>query len=204
MVDAPDASGSGREAPRWVAWAASAQRTLSPMATADPTSGVVVRVRLPAALARLRARDDRMASVGVPPHVTLLFPFVPVDRLGPAVRGELAEIATRVEPFEVRFARVDRFPGAVYLVPEPSAPFAGLTAAIVERFPDHPPYEGAFDEVIPHLTLVESTTLDLDPIAAEARRGLPFARRVSAMELLVEDGTGRWHGRWRIRLGVRP
>jgi 2'-5' RNA ligase len=186
-----------------MASAASSQRTLSPMATADPTSGVVVRIRLPAALARLRARDDRMASVGVPPHITLLFPFVPVDQLGPAVRRELAAIAATVEPFEVRFARVDRFPGAVYLVPEPSAPFVALTTAIVERFPDHPPYDGAFAEIVPHLTLVESTTLDLDPIAAEAGRGLPFARRVSSMELLVEDGTGRWHGRWRIPLGVR-
>ena len=174
------------------------------MTTADPISGVVVRVALPSGLARLRAGDDMAAAVGAPPHITLLYPFVPVERLRPAVRRDLAEIAASVEPFDVRFARIGRFPTAIYLVPEPSAPFAALTAAIEARFPDHPPYEGAFDEVIPHLTLVESGGVDLDRIAAASRRFLPFTRRVRSIELLVEDGTGRWHGRWRIALGVRP
>ncbi len=174
------------------------------MTTADPISGVVVRVALPPGLARLRLGDDMAAAVGAPPHITLLYPFVPVDRLRPEVRRDLAGIAASVEPFEVRFARVGRFPTAIYLVPEPSAPFAALTAAIEARFPDHPPYEGAFDDVIPHLTLVESGTVDLGRIAATAERFLPFTRRVAAIELLVEDGTGRWHGRWRLRLGVRP
>lgn len=173
------------------------------MTTADPISGLVVRVALPPALARLRAGDDMAAAVGAPPHITLLYPFVPVDRLRPEVRHDLAAIAASVDPFDVRFERVGRFPTAIYLVPEPSAPFAALTAAIEARFPDHPPYEGVFDEVIPHLTLVESGAVDLDRTAMTARRFLPFARHVRAIELLVEDGTGRWHGRWRIPLGLR-
>ena len=50
------------------------------------------------------------------------------------MRRDLAEIAASVEPFDVRFARIGRFPTAIYLVPEPSAPFAALTAAIEARF----------------------------------------------------------------------
>jgi 2'-5' RNA ligase len=172
------------------------------MTTAGPVSGVVVRVRLPAAIDRIRGRDDMAATAGAPPHVTLLFPFMPVSGLKPGVRRELAEIAAMVEPFEVRFARAGRFPGAVYLAPEPSAPFAVLTAAIAARFPDYPPYEGAFDEVIPHLTLVESPTAPLDEFARSVERYLPFTRHVAAMEVLIEDVDARWQSLWRIHLGL--
>jgi 2'-5' RNA ligase len=171
------------------------------MTTADPVSGVVVRVRLPAPLERLRRHDDFAASVGVPPHVTLLFPFMPVAALRAPHRRVLAEIAATVEPFDVRFAAVGRFPGVVWLMPEPATRFSALTEAIATRFPEYPPYEGAFDEVIPHLTLVESSAARLDEIAAAAQQHLPFTRRVAMMELLVEGPDERWHGHWRIPLG---
>jgi len=174
------------------------------MTMAEPVSGVVVRATIPTALDRIRRGDDRAAASGAPPHITLLFPFLPVTQLRPTVRQALAEVAAGVDPFEVRFARVGRFPGAIYLVPEPSAPFAALTAAIVARFPDYQPYEGAFDEVVPHLTLVESPTAPLDRIADAAARYLPFDRPVTAIEVLVEETDGRWRSLWRIRLGVRP
>ena len=40
-----------------------------------------------------------------------------------------------------------------YLAPEPPEPFARLTEAIAERWPDYPPYEGIHETVIPHLTV---------------------------------------------------
>ena len=55
---------------------------------------------------------------------------MPVASLRRSVRRDLAAIAATVQPFDVRFALVGRFPRAVYLVPEPSAPFAELTAAL--------------------------------------------------------------------------
>lgn len=173
------------------------------MTTADPVSGVVVRVRLPPSLERLRRHDDFAASMGVPPHVTLLFPFITASALRPLVRRALVGIAAAVEPFDVRFAAVGRFPGVVWLMPEPAARFSALTEAIATRFPDYPPYEGAFDEVIPHLTLVESPTAPLDQIAAAAQRHLPFTSRVAVMEVLVEGPDERWRGHWRIPLGAR-
>lgn len=174
------------------------------MLATDSISGVVVRVTLPSALERVRRRHDVAAASGAPAHVTLLFPFMPVARLEPRVRRELAEIACAVMSFEVRFAEVGRFPGVVYLAPEPAAPFARLTASIVAQFPDYPLYGGAHPEVVPHLTLTESDEAPLDAIAVAARRSLPFTRHVSAIELLTEDRAGRWQGHWRIPLGVRP
>jgi 2'-5' RNA ligase len=167
-------------------------------------SAIVVRVAVPPRLERLRRTWDWAAGVGVPAHVTVLFPFLPVELLLPPVRRELAAIVGTEEPFDVRFERVGRFPNVVYLAPEPTAPFRRLTDAIVTRFPDYPPYEGAFDTVIHHLTIVEGAERPLDEITADAGRSLPFTRHVAALEVLIEGGDGRWHRRWRIPLGVRP
>ena len=171
------------------------------MPTTDPVTAVVVRVSLPETLAKIRRRHDPAAANGVPAHITLLFPFIPVDRLAPTVRRDLAAIAGSVAPFDVQFTDVGRFPGVVYLEPEPADPFAALTASIVSRFPDFPPYAGEHAEVVPHLTLTDSPGVPLDAVAGAARHWLPFSRRVSALELLVEDGAGNWTCRWRIGLG---
>jgi 2'-5' RNA ligase len=174
------------------------------MVPTEPASGVVIRIPVPAGLERLRRRWDVSAAVGVPAHVTVLFPFVPVSRLTPAVRADLASIAGSMEPFEIAFPRVGRFPTVVYLEPAPAAPISALTAAIVARYPAFPPYGGAFDVVIPHLTVTETADgAPLDEIAADAGRWLPFSHRATALELLVESSEGRWRRHWRLPLGVR-
>jgi len=174
------------------------------MATTEPASAIVVRIPVPHAIERARRRWDSGARAGVPAHVTILFPFLPAGRLGPGIRRALATIAVAHEPFDVRFARAGRFTDVVYLAPEPSAPFVRLTEAVVARFPAYPPYEGAFDEVIPHLTVADSHDAPLDEMATQARAELPFDHRVAALEVIVEGGDGRWRTRWRLPLGVRP
>ena len=166
-------------------------------------SAVVVRLPIPTALERIRRRRDPVAGVGVPAHVTILYPFVDPDQLGAGVRRQLAAIAARHAPFRVRFERVGLWPGVVYLAPEPARPFSRLTEDLVAVFPQHPPYGGAFQEVVPHLTITESAEAPLDEIAAAAARSLPFERPVTRLEVLVEGPDTRWHSRWRIPLGVR-
>jgi 2'-5' RNA ligase len=166
-------------------------------------SAVVVRLPIPPALEHIRRRHDPVAGVGIPAHVTILYPFVAPDELDGRVRRELAEIAARHEPFQVRFERVGLWPGVAYLAPEPARPFARLIEDLVGAFPDHPPYGGAFEEVIPHLTITESTDSPLEEIAVAAAGSLPFERPVTRLEVLVENGVGRWHSRWRIPLGAR-
>lgn len=54
------------------------------------------------------------------------------------------------------FGRSDWFGDSVlWLAPEPAAIFRDLTMAVVEAFPEYPPYEGHFDEVVPHLTIAD-------------------------------------------------
>lgn len=177
--------------------------TLSAMVATEPASAVVVRIPVPRDLDRTRRRWDSAAGAGVPAHVTILYPFLPAGRLVPGVRAELAGIAAVLDPFDVRFDRVGRFAGVVYIAPDPAVPFTRLTEAVVARYPDYPPYGGAFDVVVPHLTVSESEDAPLDEVEAIARAALPFDRRVSALDVIVEGGDGRWRRRWRIPLGVR-
>ena len=136
--------------------------------------------------------------------MTILFPFVPAAGLTSAHRSALEAIARTVEPVEIAFRRVGRFPTVVYLDPEPSGPLRTLTDAVVARYPDHLPYGGAFDDVIPHLTVTDDGDAPLDLVAAEASRWLPFTHHAAALEVLVESPEGRWHRRWRLPLGIRP
>jgi 2'-5' RNA ligase len=173
-------------------------------AAAPPVGALVVPFSLPPALARVRQRWDYAASVGVVPHVTILFPFIPCAELGPVARTELASMARTVSAFEVRFERVRRFPELVWVEPEPAEPFAALTTAVVGRWPSHPPYGGEFEVVIPHLTVVESATAQLDEIEDLVRQVAPFTRSAERLELWCQDGAGRWRIRWRLPFRIRP
>jgi 2'-5' RNA ligase len=171
-------------------------------------SGLAVPIRLPPPLGRLRRHWDRAARAGAQPHVTILFPFLPTSALSIDVRVSLASIAAAVEPVDVTFRRVRRFDeGVVWIEPEPAEPFRRLTAAVVERWPDHPPYGGLFDELIPHLTVVEADGDEppLGTIEAVVAGHLPFTARADRLESWRQDPDGRWRQHWRLRLGrVRP
>ena len=148
-----------------------------------------------------RLKHTYDAPLGIPPHVTLLFPFVPADELDVAVDERLARLVGAAEPFDVTFARTARFPDVLYLQPEPSEPFSALTQAITAEWPEHPPYEGAHDVVIPHLTVAEGEDEELfERIKADVVAGLPLATHVDEAQLYVEDAAGRWHEHSRLPL----
>jgi hypothetical protein len=122
-------------------------------------------------------------SHGVPPHVTLLIPAPP------DVAGAAQALAGH-GPFDVTFARLDRFPGTLCLAPEPSDPFVGMTRALVERFPDHAPYDGLFEEITPHLTVAQG--VDLGVVEAALRPLLPFGSRAASVVLFEQVTPDRW------------
>jgi 2'-5' RNA ligase len=142
-------------------------------------------------VAGLRLRHDPMAALGVPAHVTVLFPFAPPDDVD---EEGVAALAAAHGAFAFELAAVRRFGDEVtYLAPEPAAPFSALTDAVVGRWPAYPPYEGVHDEVIPHLT-VGLGVVDVDvrlPIRCDARE----------LDLLEEAADGSWSTRRRYPLG---
>jgi hypothetical protein len=122
-------------------------------------------------------------SHGVPPHVTLLVPAPPdLD----AAAAALAPFG----PFDVAFARLDRFPGTLWLAPEPAEPFVHMTEALVAAFPGHQPYEGAFSGITPHLTVAQGDGLAEVETALESR--LPLRSRASSVVLFEQVAPDRW------------
>jgi 2'-5' RNA ligase len=141
------------------------------------------------------------APLGIPPHVTVLFPFVTRGELTAEIEERLARVLGAVTPFDATFARTARFPDVLYLEPEPSEPFAELTAAIAAEWPEHPPYEGAHEVVIPHLTVAEGDDEELlERIASDVEPKLPVRTHVSEAQLYAEDDAGRWHEHSRLPL----
>jgi 2'-5' RNA ligase len=138
-----------------------------------------------------------------PCHLTILYPFLPPDRLDRSVRVELARIAAAHEPFEVELTAVRRWPTVVHLAAEPADRLIALTRAVERAWPDFPPYGGVHAELVPHLTLAETddlTVLDAVAIAADAL-WLPIRSRAGSMDVLTEDEDGMWRLRWRVPLG---
>ena len=141
----------------------------------------------------LRARYDASDVNGIPAHVTLLFPFGDRD-------DGLEELFSRAEPFDFALTRVERWPTVLWLAPEPAERFAALTRALVERYPEYPPYEGAHDTVIPHLSVAHRTQAPPE-VDGTLRRALPIASRATHVVQLEEHADDRWRERGRFRLG---
>ena len=144
------------------------------------------------AVSELRHQHDSSAATGVPAHITILFPFMD----GADVDEEaLARLFSRFRAFDFVLDRVERFQeGIVWLHPEPSLPFVDLTAAVEQRWPDYPPYEGMFDTPIPHLTVSE-TPIDFQP-------QLPIASQARQVTLIEQgEASGRWSTRRIFPLG---
>jgi 2'-5' RNA ligase len=142
-------------------------------------------------------------SIGVPPHVTLLFPFVAPEEITTEVVGELRDVFASARPFAVELRRLERFPGTLYLAPEPAEAFARLTEALLSRFPDYPPYGDPSLPVIPHLTVAQGDDELLDRAEDELTSGLPIAAEVREAFLLeqFEQHGVRWRVRERFRFG---
>jgi 2'-5' RNA ligase len=136
-------------------------------------------------------------SIGVPAHVTLLFPFAPPDQVDEV---QLRELFADQQSFPFRLARTERFPRILYLAPEPAEPFARVTQTLAARFPAYPPYEGAFETIVPHLTVAAGDDALLDEVDAAVAPSLPIEAEAREAVLLVEvvPDWARWETRERF------
>lgn len=136
-----------------------------------------------------RQQLDVAAGWGVPAHVTVLYPFVAPEALSDTLITTLAAVVRSVRAFDVCFGRTRWFgQDVLWLDPEPAQPFRELTAAVWRAFPQHPPYGGAYADVIPHLTIAERRLADLPTLLAVERAvqsGLPLATRIEKVLLIA-------------------
>jgi 2'-5' RNA ligase len=144
-------------------------------------------------IARYRERYDPSARRNVPAHVTVLYPFVPLEQVTDDVIERLAAIARGVTCFTYRLRETKRFPVALYLAPDPDTSFAALTDRVFREFPDYPPFDGKFTEVVPHVTVAHGDEQQLCEIEIELRIALSAGVQARCSELvLIENSSGRW------------
>jgi 2'-5' RNA ligase len=172
------------------------------MATGETALVVVVPEAEPA-VAVHRAELDAAAANGVPAHVTVVFPFLPPERLDDATVDDVAGIVATVHAFDLTLARVGWFADRVaWLAPEPAEPFRTLTLALWRRFPEAPPYGGLYPDVVPHLTIGHDAPLErLTAAADDVAASLPITARIEAVTLIARGGpTEQWRTRRELPL----
>jgi len=149
---------------------------------------------------------DPSAPRGVPAHLTVLFPFVAPASIDEEVMALLREVIGGVGRFTATLSRTGWFgEDVLYLAPEDPAPFVALTEAVTRAFPDHPPYAGRYEDVVPHLTVGERAPQASLRAAEEAvRAALPIRLSVTDVALLIGGSEERsWHVAHRLPLGPR-
>lgn len=132
---------------------------------------------------------------GLPAHITLLYPFLAARSIDEDTEAALASLLLEIPAFDFALSEVGRFPGVVYLAPEPANRFVALTEALVARWPEHQPYGGDYPEIIPHLTVAYGA-----PIPDGLPERLPLPARADEVWLMSRTA-GRWVCRQSFPLG---
>jgi 2'-5' RNA ligase len=159
-------------------------------------SALIIRVPEAEPLVQsLRERFDPSAAQGVPAHITILYPFMPPERISEDVLTTIRQTLSKMAPFDFRLSGVGRFPATVYLVPQPAEPFVELTQCLVLRFPEYPPYGGEHQDVVPHLTVAHGDPRQVTAAEAELSRVLqtrPDIHCHCKEAVLLENSAGMW------------
>ena len=143
----------------------------------------------------LRLQYDESARLGVPAHITVLFPFMEPSAISAGVVRRCTECLRSFASFEFSLASIGRFSATCFLEPIPVEPFVELTQALWSAFPQYPPYGGAYSTVIPHLTVADGSTENAALATAALSTGFakygPVHSACSEV-VLIENSSGLW------------
>lgn len=157
---------------------------------------------------RLRYHRESVAR-GIPPHLTILFPFAPPSELGDDMLETLRSLYAPLPRFAYELVSVEAFPDAAWLAPVPVQPFLELVASTRSAFPAYPPYGDPEYVPVPHCTLgIDEDPAAVDEMVRELRRGLehrlPIRCHARGVALVGELPNGSWVTRATFPLEGRP
>jgi 2'-5' RNA ligase len=152
-----------------------------------------------AAVDLLRRRHTADGAEAMPAHITLLYPFCDSELLDSGLLDQIGSALASFAPFDDELSGVGRFERPVetvlWLAPTSAAPFVAMTDVLTAEFPEHPPYGGEFESIVPHLTVAVTGDQDLlRRIEADLARRLPIRIRVQEVALYEHAAAG-----WRAR-----
>ncbi len=154
-----------------------------------------------------RRRYDPVAPLGMPAHITVLFPFVDVEEITEELLADLWELYSKIPRFTFTLPRLGQFSDVLFLVPEPREPLDHLTDVTRERYPEHPPYGGAVKSPDPHLTIAHAEDpAELARICEEVEALMSeHIIEVQAREVaLMTHEEGKWRRRQVFPLSEAP
>ena len=158
-----------------------------------PITGIVIPVPEADRLVQSASSGPRrLPGFGtVPAHITLLAPFLSEDAIDDSAWETLGEFFADITPFTFELADVCEFPGGLtYLAPEPAGTFRRLTSELHRLFPEFPPYGGAFDEIVPHLTVPLAEGENVGALTAALTPSLPLSVHAASAAVFVTDDDG--------------
>ena len=142
----------------------------------------------------------------MPAHITILYPFVPPAQSDENLLADLRHLFAGRYRFDFSLVRTARFPSVLYLQREPTEPFIALAEAVAARYPDYPPYEGAFPDIVAHLTVANiDNEEELAQVEAafvlSCDRRLPLSASADRVWLMAKRG-GMWRKHTAFPLGA--
>jgi 2'-5' RNA ligase len=170
-------------------------------------TGLLIPVPAEEIVSDFRRRHNAVSVARhIPPHITVLFPFVLAEVVDEGTYADLAAHFSTFDRFAAELTGVGLFDHYVWLAPEPRDRFLALIAGTCIRFPEFPPYAGEDIEPEPHLTIAAIDDGDSAELVANVARSefaplLPFRFAVDSVSLFEERDDGTWRESARFGLG---
>jgi 2'-5' RNA ligase len=140
----------------------------------------------------LRLQYDPAPRLGVPAHITLLYPFCRPQVVAHEI-NTLANVCESIAVFQFSFTEVRQFPATAYLHPDKAEAFAQITRTLMNIWPECRPYGGAFPDIVPHLTVADRVSAEILSTVEELLRGqVPIACVAREIWLITSDHAGTW------------
>lgn len=170
-----------------------------------PQSGLILEVpEAEMAVGRHRDAPDANSRLGVPAHITVLFPFIPPVQIDSSILAELRQLFAGEKPIDFTLTRTAWFDHEVlWLAPEDPRPFVALTELVHSVFPDFPPFAGQFADVVPHLTIAHGCNpVEMHAADRAVDELLPIHGCAKRVTLMTQAEGGRtWTKTARFPLG---
>lgn len=126
----------------------------------------------------------------IPLSLTLLYPWIPAERVTPADIESLRSFFASSRPLRFDLTRVAESPGVVaYAVPEPEDELRAMMRALWALYPEYPPYGRPGNDPVPHATLGRlegDHAITLDQATERVGPLLPVRCEVGEVTLIEE------------------